>query len=294
VPHSSIDRAEALSRVGVVTVTFRSEDVVGSTLAMLPVHELAGVVVVDNASDDNTVDVVASHAGVALVRSAENAGFGRGCNAGLDALPPSELVLFLNPDAVIAPDDLALLVAWLDEHPTCALVGPRLQTGDTPLPSSGELARPTQLLRLVAPGPLSRLLPPWRHPAEPARSGPVGYVEGACFLVRRNELEAVGRFDPRYFLFFEEMDLARRLQPNWTVDICPEAAAHHLVGASRRSTPNAARPAMLTSALRYVERWYGARAAQRFRVAARLLVRAQSRGGLRESGPALLEALNAA
>lgn len=226
-------------------------------------EELHGVVVVDNASPDDSAAIAERVPGVRVVRMPDNRGFGAGCNAGVAALPGSTHVLFLNPDAVIESADLLRLLDHLHRHPRCAIAAPRLFRDDEALPSAGHEAGLRTELRNVVPTPLARLFPERRLPGSYDRTGPVGYVEGACFLTRADALRQAGGFDEAFFLFFEELDLARRLRHDgWTVDLVATARAEHLRAVSRRTLADGGRSHLLRSTVLYLQR----RAAWRARV----------------------------
>jgi len=247
-----------LSRVGVVTVTYASASTIAACLTALPTDALGSVVVVDNSSPDDTVAVVESLAlpGVTLVHR-PNLGFGAGNNAGVAATPPGiEYVLFLNPDAVIAPGDIERLAAYLDAHPDVAMAGPRLFKNGAPIHSAGRAPTVRSELRPLLPRALGRALPDRRLPPSYAVTGPVGAVEGACMMARRSTLDAVGGFDERFFLFFEELDLARRFaERGWSVHLVAEASAEHLVAASRATTSHGARPELVRSEAKFLAKW---------------------------------------
>jgi N-acetylglucosaminyl-diphospho-decaprenol L-rhamnosyltransferase len=266
------DDAVTLARVAVVIVTYRSAATIDAALGTLPLEELGATVVVDNCSDDDTCARVREHA-VTLVVNEANTGFGAACNSGLAWLAenrPCDFVLFLNPDATIERRDLTLLIDHLEATPSCAVVGPRLHRDGEPLSSAGRRASLLTELRLVAPVALARRLPTRRYAPGFDVTGPVGYVEGACFLARRSALEAVGGFDERYFLFYEELDLAHRLAAaGWSVDLCAAARATHAVAHSRATVEHRGKRHLLTSAERYLRRWHGPAAAAAFRLAHR-------------------------
>src|SRR3954471_21907512 len=250
--------------VSVVVVTHRSAATVAHTLdctARLPVHE---VVVVDNDSPDETVAVVEAHMPVngRLVRQ-PNLGFGAGNNAGVRALTtPADAVLFLNPDAAIEPNDLRTLLRRMTADDTVGVVGPRMFRSGVPIGSSGREATALTEIERALPSPVRKLLP--RRPASPdeARTGPVGYVEGACMLVRRKAFDEVGGFDEQFFLFFEELDLAQRMvRAGWTVELVAEAAAEHAVATSRAATRLRGEPHFVASTYRYLAKWRGPRSA---------------------------------
>lgn len=258
-----------LVRVAVVIVTYRSAATIDEALRTLPLDELGATVVVDNCSDDDTCARVREHA-VMLVVNETNVGFGAGCNAGLAWLAenrPCDFVLFLNPDATIDRRDLTKLIDHLETTPTCAVVGPRLYRDGEPLTSAGRRGSLLTELRLVAPVALVRWLPTRRYAPTFDLTGSVGYVEGACFLARRSALDAVGGFDERYFLFYEELDLAHRLAATgWSVDLCAGSRATHAVAHSRATVEHHGKRHLLTSAELYLRRWHGPAAAAVFRL----------------------------
>jgi GT2 family glycosyltransferase len=257
--------------VGVVVVTYNSAGTVVDGLRTLPLSRLAQVVVVDNGSSDASAAVVRS-LGLDRIEVVEqdNVGFGRGCQRGFDQMRADvDLVLFLNPDAIIEEPDLELLVAHLDAEPSCGMVAPLLEKGSELIASSGEIGTLRSELRFLLPDRLKELIPDRRHDPSASRTGPVGHVEGACFLMRASSLRRVGGFDPRYFMFFEEMDLARRLHAiGDRVDLVAEARASHLVGASRASEPLSGVVHLYRSTARYLHKWEGWPATLLYRIVA--------------------------
>jgi GT2 family glycosyltransferase len=91
----------------------------------------------------------------------------------------------------------------------------------------------------------------------------VGYVEGACFLVRRDVLADVGGFDEGYFLYAEELELGQRLaRAGWEVHLCASATVEHAMGASTATVEHGGSPHLVRSMVRYLRRWHGERAAR--------------------------------
>ena len=171
------------------------------------------VVVVDNASTDGTADeVVRCHPEVEVLRQGRNLGFGGGCNEGIErALAGgADYILLLNQDTRVAPDAIRRLVSFMENRPAAALVGPRTRSLH-PLPDG----RP----RLLYAGswrtllPLRQRVPGIERPdgeeeGEPRR---VDYVWGHAMMLRARALHQVGPFDPRFFMYFEDLDLCRRM-----------------------------------------------------------------------------------
>ncbi|HKS15674.1 MAG TPA: glycosyltransferase family 2 protein, partial [Planctomycetota bacterium] len=200
-------------------------------------HEerLARVVVVDNASPDGTADLVArEHPWVELVRSPENLGYGRGCNLGFTRVR-TPFVLFLNADVVIEPRELRELLKFQRSRPRIGMTAPAtriLRTDDFQF--VGDAVTPWSLLATAAglhgrPSNKRTL----RAGEAPFRTD---WLCGAIMLVSSEAFRAVGGFDPRFFLYFEETDLCRRLHAGgWELWAVGTATAVHTVGASART-----------------------------------------------------------
>jgi GT2 family glycosyltransferase len=219
-------------------------------------------VVVDNASVDGSAAIAEEFAPQArLLRNRENVGFGRGVNQGL-AASTAPIVLVMNPDCRLAPGALAALRAELERHDRCAMVGPRILNPDGSVQGSargdpdmftGLFGRTSALQRFFPGLTLSR-----RNVVAEAAiasgngSVVVDWLSGACFLARRASLEAVGGFDRRFFLYWEDADLCRRLRAKGEhVRYVPGATATHRVGHSSRTAQAAAIRAFHESAYLY-------------------------------------------
>ena len=195
-------------------------------------------VVVDNGSTDGTVRVVRVRFPEAAVVEQENVGLAAGWNAGM-ALASGRYFLILNADAWLTEGSLARLVAFADERPDVAVVGPRLSNIDGSLqrsvrgvPTLWRLATEYFFLRKLAPR--TRLLNAFYAGGfahDEVRE--VEVVMGACMLVRREAVEQVCPLDEAYFLFSEETDWCRRFtQAGWKVLFYPGAECVHVGGAS--------------------------------------------------------------
>lgn len=220
-------------------------------------------VVVDNASnDESTAGVAAFAPTVRLIRNAANVGFGTAVNQGI-AATTAPLVLIMNPDARLEPGAVAGLEAVLAAHDACALVGPRILNPDGSVQGSargdpdmltGLFGRRQALTRLFPWLPVSRrnVIDPATLP--PGESHIVDWLSGACVLGPRAAFERVGGFDERYFLYWEDADLCRRLrQHGLHVRYVPSATAVHRVGHSSRTAQAASIRAFHASARLYYD-----------------------------------------
>jgi GT2 family glycosyltransferase len=227
------------------------------------------VVIVDHGSTDGTLDFVrASHPEARIVEQ-ENKGMGGGNNAGM-RIANGRYFFLLNSDAWVVGDGLDRLVAYADEHPEAAVVGPRLLNTDGSLqrsvraePTLWRLATEYLFIRKLAPR--SRLLNPlyaggFAHNEERE----VDWLYGPALLVRRDAVDAVGLFDEDFFMFSEEVDwMTRFRRAGWQVLFYPGAEVVHVGGAShggRLYVEN------LRGHLRFMAKHRGRRAAERTRL----------------------------
>lgn len=199
-------------------------------------------IVVDNASRDASADLVAREfPWVRLVRSETNLGFAAANNVGFELASGRYLVL-LNPDAELRSDGLAQAIERMDENPRTGLAGARLVNrhgDDEPSARSfPSLVNEVLVLSgLAARFPHSRLFGRFdRTWADPASAAEVDWVPGAFVIIRREALRAVGPFDERFFLYYEEVDLCRRLRAaGWAIWYWPEIVVRHLGGESAKT-----------------------------------------------------------
>jgi len=220
-----------MTALDVVVVTFDTREVTLECLARL---DRGRAIVVDNGSTDGTAEAIARRFPEAtVVRLEEGVGFAEACNRGA-AAGDAPLVLFLNSDVLARPGAIDALVAALEARPDAVAAGGRLVdpgTDDTQpayapqrYPGLGTLvARVTGLEALRAAGP---------DPALLAERGTVECEQpaGACILVRRDVFESIGGFDERYWFWYEDVDLARRLHRRGPLLHVGGAVFEHLGG----------------------------------------------------------------
>jgi GT2 family glycosyltransferase len=203
-------------------------------------------VVVDNASIDGSDTIADEFAPrVRLIRNDRNVGFGAGVNQGARS-SEAPLLLVMNPDCRLTADAVGALRAVLEREPTCAVVGPRVLDPDGVLQGSAR-GDPDMLTGLFGRTSWLGAHLPFLHvarrnvAAEAAidtgrPSVAVDWVSGACLLVRRAAFDAVGGFDERYFLYWEDADVCRRLRDRgYEVHYVPGATVIHQVGRSSQT-----------------------------------------------------------
>lgn len=231
--------------VSVVVVSFNTRDLLRDCLQTLAT-QAGGVayeaIVVDNASRDGSADMVAREFPAAvLLRSDVNLGFAAANNRGF-AVARGHWVVLLNSDAFLRPEALPRAVAHMQADPTIGLGGARLIGRDDAWQPSAR-AFPSCLNELLTISGLSARYPrsrffgrvdrTWADPDVAAR---VDWVPGAFSIVPRDLLERVGYFDERFFLYYEEVDLCRRIRAaGRAVWYWPDVVVVHLGGESSKT-----------------------------------------------------------
>jgi GT2 family glycosyltransferase len=239
-----------MPRLSVIIVTFNSAREIGGCLQALrdtPPRLAHEILVVDNASTDDTLAVLARDwPDVRVLTNDANRGFGAATNRGIRETSGDRL-LILNPDARVTAGAIDRLLAALDAEPAIAIAGPRLvdDAGRAEVSYGrhiGPLAELGQKLRVRAQEGRWPVVGAWIERQTQVARFP-DWVSGACWVARRDVLDAVGLFDERFFLYTEDVDLCARVRgAGHRVAFVPGAVVRHTRGASRagvRDTANA-------------------------------------------------------
>ncbi|MEV0355164.1 glycosyltransferase family 2 protein [Nocardia sp. NPDC050697] len=234
---SSDDKTVALA-----LVTYQSaEDLPGFLETLAAAVEPYGVEVigVDNVSTDRSADIVEEFGG-RVIRNPRNVGLAAAINQGA-AATSAEWILVANPDTQLMPGSIAALVDTAASDPRIGMIGPRIARLDgTPYPSG---RRFPSLAVGIAHALLGGVWP--SNPATRRYFGTpvtgvadVDWISGCCMLFRREAFDAVGGFDDRYFLYFEETKMALDMhRAGYRVLLDSSAEIRHREGGSMRSAP---------------------------------------------------------
>ena len=250
--------------------------------------------VVDNASVDGSAAIAADFAPQAtLLRNTANVGFARGVNQGV-GVTSAPLILIMNPDCRLMPGAIAALRAELEADDACAIAGPRILDPDGAVQGSargdpdmltGLFGRKRVLRRLLPGLGVSRRNVLDGQVAAGGPSVAVDWVSGACMLARRDALDSVRGFDERYFLYWEDADLCRRLRHRgYQIRYVPAATAVHRVGHSSRTARASSIRAFHDSAYLYYATHVAPGPLNPKRVLARGILRARCAWKLRAGG----------
>jgi N-acetylglucosaminyl-diphospho-decaprenol L-rhamnosyltransferase len=228
--------------LSIITVTHNHGNYIGRCLdALVPeVSRLGGeVIVVDNASDDDSAAIAQQHPSVQLHINKVRQGFSANNNYGM-AFAKGRYLLLLNPDTEVQPGALETLIQFMDAHPQVGMCGAQLlfpdgtiQPSPRRFPSIGSvIARRTPLRIFLRQSVLNQhhLMGDLDH----SKTQSVDWLLGACMFIRREVLETVGPLDEGYFLYVEDIDWAHRMNTaGWQVYYVPTAQIiHHHIAVS--------------------------------------------------------------
>lgn len=236
-------------KVGAIVVNYNAgRRLVACVQALTQQSELGSIWVVDNASDDDSLDAVAAQAStddrIRVVRNTSNLGFGAANNIALRSSAQADWLL-VNPDCLLKPGAVRAFLACRRVQSHAGLLGGLVRNPDgseqrgcrRDLPRLGN-----SLLRSLG---VTHLLGRYRwtdfdHTGEvmPSAPVPVQAVSGALMYLRAEALRDTGLFDEGYFLHCEDLDICKRMaDKGWEVWFVPDAEAVHFQGTSSRRTP---------------------------------------------------------
>lgn len=217
----------------VIIVTFNSEKTIKDCLASILKYENSvEIIVVDNNSHDETCSIVRQFGSqVILVEAGSNLGFAKASNLGAKK-STGDYLIFLNPDAFLTKTrSLEYLQKLLDDNPEYGLLGPKLIYPDkTPQPRTRNLPTITRAFAeyiLGIQGIYSFYEPKCQKLCE------VESVIGACVIIKKDVFEKVEGFNEKYFLYYEDLDLCKRLSNlRYKIGFTPEVVVEHAEGKS--------------------------------------------------------------
>lgn len=226
-----------MPKVSIIIVNYKTEKMVRYCIEGIrkaAPHVTYEIIIVNNDAPKALESVRQHLSGAAIVQSPKNVGMGDGNNIGFEHAS-GDYYLVINPDIIILPNSIETMVNWLDQHPNTAIAGPRLLNPDRSLqystytfPQSWKdffipVLRRTPFGRsTVGARVLNRyLMKSWDH----EQTTSVDWVLGAAMMLRASYINAYGGFDPRYFLYNEDMDLCMQARSNG-FDVTYVADAH--------------------------------------------------------------------
>lgn len=209
--------------VSVIVVTFNSQDYIEQCLDTLLQSTIPlEIIVVDNASTDNTTEILEHYdKKVKIIKSTENLGFAGGNNLGIKN-SKGNIIALINPDAYVKPDSIEKMAVPLVNDETVIITGPKIYyPKTTKIQSAGGILRPNALPYHLGYG--------LKDNAQFDLPRTVDYVTGAAMAIKRNLFEMTGLFDPIYNpAYYEETEKciqARKL--GYKILYVPDSVVYH-------------------------------------------------------------------
>ena len=204
------------------------------------------IIVVDNASEDNSLDLLLGLPNVKVIKNMQNRGFAKACNQGI-AIAHSDNLLFLNPDCSFEAGTLSEILTKLRADDKAGMAGGLLVNTDGTEQGGGRRMVPTPWRTFVRLFGLARFSDRWprlftdfhlHRQKLPDRTVEVEAISGACMLVKREAIQEVGEWDEAYFLHCEDLDWCMRFRKKgWNILFVPTAVVTHELGACSKGRP---------------------------------------------------------
>lgn len=222
-------------KVSIVVPVFNQASLTYQCLKSILEHtpsDLYEIILVDNASTDDTPRMLRQIENIEIIANSENLGFVAGCNKGSRAAQ-GEYILFLNNDTVVTEGWLTSLLSTFDQHDKVGAVGAKLVYPDGRLQEAGAIVWNDGTGWNYGRGDDPQR-PEYNYVRE------VDYCSGACLLVRRELFERVGGFDPRFApAYYEDVDLCFELRRlGYRTLYQPKAPVIHVEGATAGTDTN--------------------------------------------------------
>lgn len=254
--------------LSIITVTYNAQNFIAEQTRSV-VLACEGIeyeqIIIDNGSSDYTVKVVENVKNLKLIKNGKNLGFGAANNQGIK-IAVGEFILFLNPDTrLVGEGVLKISIEWMREHKEIGIMGCKLVNEDGKLNIFQGPRRFPKVWEQIAiifkiPHLFPRILKKYHYQdLDLNRMREVDTVRGSFMLVRREIVDRLGgqAFDPRYFIWFEEVDLCREVKKmGYKVIYNPEIICVDLVGQTFKKLDLVWRQKQFTkSMLIYFQKW---------------------------------------
>ncbi|MCX6779458.1 MAG: glycosyltransferase family 2 protein [Candidatus Magasanikbacteria bacterium] len=253
--------------LSVITVTWNSKEKIGGQIESVQKGTVGfdwEEIIVDNASTDGTADFIKQkYPQIKLIANDQNLGFAGGNNQGFKQAQ-GDWILFLNPDMQVETGGLKKILDWLKNRPDVGLVGCKLvnEKGEFNK-EAGPRRFPTVLNQLAIIFKLPKIFPGILNSYlmkgfDLSQEQEVDSVRGSFMLVRRELLNKLGwGFDPRYFIWFEDVDLCREIKRlGYKVFYTPIVSCVDFVGQSFKQRASFWKQKNFTlSMLTYFQKW---------------------------------------
>lgn len=221
------------------------------------------IIVIDNTSSDDTVEIIQKYRDIDLVKNKKNAGFAKGVNCGIKRAC-GNLLLILNPDTKLHKNSLVKLVQCL-EKTNSGIVGGMVYKPDGSLhgsfvrkPTLGTVLFDYSNLRKIIPGDIFHKKHYYEDLGCVKNATRVDAVSGAYMLIDNSVIKNVGMLDEKFFMYLEDVDFCVRASTKgYKIMLCPESKIIHVGGASSKNKDRINHNAWSESRKYYTRKHFG-------------------------------------
>ncbi len=220
-------------KISIIIVTWNTAQItqkcVDTINKFIPDQE---IIVVDNGSQDNTVEVLKKIKNVKIIENGANLGFAKANNIGFKYVT-NDYVVFMNSDIELLDNSILNMVNLLKSDKNIGLIGPKFLNLD--LTPQASVFPPQTCLNAfkefwLGQSSYSKYIPTGNNPV------PVSYISGGCIAVNKNFFEKIGKWNEKYFFYFEDMDLCRQVRHfHKKIIFYPQCQVIHHHGASGKN-----------------------------------------------------------
>lgn len=235
-------------KIDIIVITYKTTDVLINCLQSIAKHNDSNtynIYIVNNFPSETIEKQVKGIPRTHVISNHTNLGFARAVNRAL-AFSSAPFVCILNPDAIIHENAIQVCLEYLESHPDVGIVGPKVYNEDGTVQGSARFfptlltalfGRSSWLTRVFPNNPISKKNIVSIGDAE-AQPVDVDWVSGACMVVRRAAVRAIGGMDERFFMYWEDADWCRRMHlAGWRVVYVAKASVSHACGKSSVKRP---------------------------------------------------------
>lgn len=166
------------------------------------------IIIVDNGSEDDTVEILSKERNVKIVRNTTNLGFSKANNIGLQHVT-KEYVLFMNSDIELIDDSINDLLSYFRDKNNIGIIGPKFLNPDLTVQASvfpkQSALNAFKEFYLNQKNSYSKYIPKTEDPIK------VWAISGGCILTRKSFFKSIGGWNEKYFFYFEDLDLCRKI-----------------------------------------------------------------------------------
>lgn len=264
-------------------INYNTEIYINSLLESIrhyPPHCSFEIIVVDNASTDNSLKTLKKISGIKIIRNLYNMGFSKACNQ-ISKIAKGDYLLFLNPDVIVTEGAIDRMLKFADKHKECGVIGGKLLDFDGEFQYSCRefpnifnvfFGRESLLRKIFPNNPISRKY--MLYDVNYNETQYVDWLRGAVMLTPLELYKKLGGMDEEFFLFLEDTEYCYRIKKNGR-QVCyfPEAVFYHKLGASTKQIMLRAKIEHNVSMYRYLRKIYDIRYPLLFFLGLALLLR---------------------